>query len=75
MEWRWHDEVPEELALLRGQWLRTAGVQHWHGWDFIMLDFCEPGAGRYFALYAACPDWRWHYIPVGTTVHGTGHWD
>jgi len=31
MEWRWQDEVPQELRLHRGAWLRTAGVEHWDG--------------------------------------------
>ena len=71
MEWRWQDEVPPNLRLLRGDWLRTAGVEHWHGWDFIMLDYWDRDTGRYLARYAAWPDWHWHWKPVGPMLAGT----
>ena len=70
MEWRWHDEVPPHLQLLRGDWLRTAGVEHWQGWDFLMLDYWERhSAGRYLARYAAYPNPKWHWKP-DVNVHG-----
>ena len=74
MEWRWQDEVPQELRLLRGQWLRTAGVEHWQGWDFLMLDYWDRGTGQYIARYAACPDWRWHWAPNDPMLAGTVGW-
>ena len=75
MQWRWHDEVPADLALLRGQWLRTAGMEHWHGYDYVRLDFLEARTGRYLARYMAYPDVRWHYDIFGITVHGQDHRD
>ena len=71
MEWRWQDEVPPNLRLLRGDWLRTAGVEHWHGWDFIMLDYWDRDTGRYLARYAAWPDWHWRWKPAGPMLAGT----
>ena len=70
MQWRWHDEVPADLALLRGQWLRTAGMERWHGYDFVRLDFLEPGTGRPLSRYMAVPDVRWHEVIFGITPHG-----
>ena len=75
MEWRWKDEVPVELALLRGQCLRTAGLEHWDGWDFIMFDYCDQGTGKFLARYAACPDWRWHWKHQGAMVNAMVNWD
>ena len=70
MQWRWHDEVPADLALLRGQQLRTAGMERWHGYDFVRLDFLEPGTGRPLSRYMAVPDVRWHEVIFGITPHG-----
>ena len=77
MEWRWEDEVPQELRPLRNQWLMTAGSEHWDGWDFLMLDYWDRGTGRYIARYAACPDWKWHWAAQHPPVAGTYtyHWD
>jgi len=33
VEWRWHEEVPENLRPYQGQWLRAAGIEHWNGYD------------------------------------------
>ena len=70
MEWRWQDEVPQELQLHRGQWLMTMGVEHWQGWDFLMLDYLDRRTNKYIARYAACPDWRWHWVPDGPMQAG-----
>jgi hypothetical protein len=71
MEWRWQDEVPQELRPLPDQWLMTAGWEHWVGWDFLMLDYWDRDTNKYIARYAACPDWHWHWVPNGPMQAGT----
>ena len=64
-EWTWHDEVPEELRPYQGQIVRTAGVEHWMGFDFIMLDYWNRTTGRYICRYAAHPDVKFHWRVQG----------
>jgi len=74
-QWRWHDQVPADLALLKGQWLRTAGMEHWEGYDYVRLDFLEAGTDIVLARYLAHPDVRWHWTFLGVTAPGVGLWD
>ena len=60
VEWRWHEEVPENLRPYQGQWLRAAGIEDWNGYDFIMLDHWNHETGRYLCRYAAAPWSSWN---------------
>ena len=69
MEWRWREEVPDNLRPYQSQWVRAASVETWDGWDFIMLDYWNRTTCRWICRYAAAPTYTWN-----VNSQGKGSW-
>jgi len=59
-QWRWAEEVPEHLRPEQHQWVRSAGVETWDRWDFLMLDAWDITTNCWTCRYAAALDHKWH---------------
>ena len=57
--WVWHDVVPERLEPFQGQVLRPRGVERWHGWDYVLLDWTD-ATNRVACRYCGIVEYVWN---------------